>query len=155
MLSAGMSHLKGSALYSLFDPTAHDGTLALLQRLAIRKFDMNYIYVNGAGNNFNCSGILELGGLELDLDYWHKPLEWEFSAKLGAAVQKSKLGKVIESITGEKDCLPPFVGDIPLEVTDSEVSMKCMKRTGPGPGNEPFVFFDAAVKVGSLKATFP
>lgn len=154
-LYAGISYLKGSALYSLFDPAARDGTLALLEKIEIRKFDMEYLYENGAGSSFKCNGILDLGDLELDLNYRYTSSEWEFSAKLGTTVQESKLGEVIEGITGEKGFLPPFVGNIPLEVSGSGVSIKCkkLKKGNTGP-DESFVFFDAAVKVGSLQATF-
>ena len=119
-LEASTTPLYGSALYSFFDPKAADATLSLLDKLELGGLELVYKYQSGVGSEFKFSGAIYLGDIELDLEYNYTPEKWYFTASLSARTEGSTLNSIIESITGEEDILPGFVGDIGIGDRRSE-----------------------------------
>lgn len=133
-LQATTTPLYGSALYSFFDPKAKDATLSLLDKLELGGLELEYKYSNGVGSQFKFIGAIYLGDIELDLEYNYTPEEWYFAASLSARTEGATLNSIIESITGEDDILPGFVGEIGIGDKDSPaIKLLCTKKSKKKP----------------------
>ncbi|KAF8418700.1 hypothetical protein EV426DRAFT_539292 [Tirmania nivea] len=129
-LEATTTPLYGSALYQFFDPKAADETLTLLDKLEFGGLELVYKYSDGVGSEFKFSGAIYLGDLELDLDYNYTKEEWYFAASLSARTESSTLNTIIQSITGEENILPGFVGDIGIGDKNSPaIQLLCTKKS--------------------------
>jgi hypothetical protein len=178
-LRGSMKSCFASTLYQFFDPDSRDEVMKSLEALELHSLDLVYHYQKGVGSDFKFEGSLLLGDLELDLTYKYDAKDWSFDAVLGAKDEKSNIGSILESITGDEDLLPPFVADIPVapagnggavsvhyskkskdeekdkEKKDKEKKDKEKKDSvrSSGKGGS-FLFFSASVKISKLKATF-
>ncbi|KAL7276584.1 hypothetical protein RUND412_000426 [Rhizina undulata] len=156
-VSGSVENLYASTLYSFFDSDSQDGVMTFLERLIIKELSLQYNYdpvPNGTGKDFLFTGIILLGGLELDLKFNYDQKGWKFNAALGASSTNkgtSNIGQIVESITGSSADLPPFVSNIEVGKPKSEkdlISINCQKI------KDDQLFFSASVHIGPLEFTF-
>ncbi|KAM0272282.1 hypothetical protein ACHAQH_008729 [Verticillium albo-atrum] len=137
-LSGGVTGLRGSLLYSLFDEDSNSEMAQLLSNMVL-DLHLTYNFDSSAkASDFKAEGLLHLGHVILKANY-HYPSDGNWTLDASLHVEKDVGGKgsggslvgVIESICGEDlaSVLPDFVGDIevnPVAAADL-TSLKVVK----------------------------
>lgn len=161
-LTASMTPLDFATIYEFFDPQAQDEVLTVLGKIQVFELDLVYNYKSGVGSDFKFEGILLLGELELQVKYNYTPEGWTLDAILGATTEGATLGGIIEGISGEKDILPSFIGDIPVagvedggavRISCTRVGKKDGKISVGGKKEDSYLFFTASVKINIVEGT--
>lgn len=152
-LKASLRDLRISTLYAFFDSDSQDGVMEFLDKVEIRFLDLAYTY-SKTQKVVLFSGLILIGGLELDLDFQSNNAgggssTWTFFASLSPSnPNKSTIGDIVESIIGASDEIPDFAKSIEVGGADAKfISLKC-EKVGVD------LYFAVSVNITPLKFTF-
>ncbi|KAB8349758.1 hypothetical protein FH972_023772 [Carpinus fangiana] len=156
ILSGSIENLCGAHFYQFFDSDSRSAAASLLDNIAVKRFDITYIYTAGQASDLDLKGTLGIG--KLDFDLWYKNRgsgDWEFDASVTfgtGEAESTTLGEMLANVVGENDFnIPDFLGNITVSRKSSEdiVALKlCPDST------KTHLFFTMWVKLGDLRIQY-
>lgn len=154
-VEAEVQDLSIGTLYEFFDSDSQNGANALLGEFAISSLKLDYHFGSkDSANDFEFTGTLLLGILELDLTYNYPASgEWDFTATLTIIPEEIK-DMTVQSLVAEISndiVLPGFVGQILLSSLNTTLSLHAEKLTIM---DKKFVFFLTKLNVGDFEILY-
>ena len=155
VLSGSIENLYGAHFYQFFDPDMRLSAASLLESIAVKNFNITYIYTNGKPSSFAVGGTLEIGNLDFTLAYHHEGAgDWEFDASIQLSTQQetTTLDDMLVSVIGEnKFTLPDFLKNIVIysKTSNDIVTLKLSPDE-----DKKNLFFTMSVKLGGLRIQY-
>ena len=158
LLRAETDSLHLSCLQSLLPAEHGEAMLDLMEHVVIQQLFVQYGFGKGQAKDLEIKGIIDIGGLELTLNYHHKE-EWSFTASLLPSNRKllSKdptVEEVLRGITGSHNTdLPSFIADYTVPLHEVEVELKCLEPKSTELTDK-YLLFSVSLTIKALRVDF-
>lgn len=162
-LRAEASVISMSHLYTML-PTdgSNHAMISFMSSIRIASVVASYTYnLSGLPNKLVLKGTLEIGPVQLDLEYLHEKGVWNFEAHLAPTQELSgKKARLIdllhEFLDAESlDSLPDFVQNFEIVLSTLDVDLVCFKASLTNQPDSPsYVIFVLTLTIDKLAFTF-
>ena len=156
-LLGSIDNLQAAHFYQFFSPEVQMAAASLLDTIAIKTFNVKYIYTTGQASNFTLGATLGIGSLDFILDYTNEgdPWKWDFLARVrfnSQLEQSSTLRDMLADVVGDDGInIPDFLGNIKVTMKSSEDEIGV--RLVPDKDSKHIVF-TLWVKYGNLRIQY-
>ncbi|KAL6805021.1 hypothetical protein GGI42DRAFT_367913 [Trichoderma sp. SZMC 28013] len=162
-LEASATGLEVAHLYTMLprDGSNH-AIMNFMSGIKISEISATYEY-NSAGlpSKLTIGGELQIGPVQLKLDYWHAGSEWHFGANVTAGPEykdkKTSIKELLSDLINVEtmESVPEFIQDFQIPLEKLMVDLQCFKASvGGGATAVNYVVFVFEVTLGDFSITF-
>ena len=162
-LSAEATGLEIAHLYTLL-PTdgSNHAIMNFMSNISIKHVGATYEYnSSGLPSKLTLDGVLQIGPVELKLDYYHKGAEWEFKASVkpnpDLREKKTTLKELLHDFVDDDtmSSVPNFVQNFELNLDELGIDLICFRdKLNDKPDAPSYIVFVFVIKVNKFSVTF-